>query len=95
MMLLWAWESNSLSCCQHSWPDHEARHNSQQQLLYHTYCTLSRPSSKRIAHHQVSFSLDHPSASCGTAASELTSLEQGYMDFHLRNPFERLTSTLK
>lgn len=60
MMLLWAWESNSLSCCQHHWPNCEEQRSYQQQLLCHQHCKLGSPSSKRIASHSFSVCLDHP-----------------------------------
>lgn len=60
MMLLWAWESNSLSCCWHHWPDCEEQCDYQQHLLCHQCCKLGSSSSKRIASHRTSIWLDHP-----------------------------------
>lgn len=59
VMLLRAWESNSLSCCQDHGSECEEQRSYQQQLLCHRCCKLGSPSSKRIASHRISVCLDH------------------------------------
>lgn len=93
MILLWAWKSSSLSCCQRQWPGCGEQHCTPAAAL--PSASPARQVCQLDCQPQRFLLSRLPSTSCWKAASELVSLARGFMDFHLRDPFERLTSILK